>query len=229
MPAENVGALSPEPSARHDMHYYLTEGLEGVEHQQYRGVRSFIRAIESQAKELRSGNAGQYAIFSPVTQDQLAAIERIRDTHHKGLRFNYFNSVETLIVKIMAAPVQELASKGFGSRLDVKIARMEQLDNIGWMDATTYRANGSQKEADCSWKPGYFRPLKTDWPTVVIECGVSKSRDRLEVDAHWWLENTDGQVKMVLVISFSKTKREIHFQQWEMATTLNPQIGRAHV
>lgn len=67
MHAKNVGALSPEPSARHDIHYYLTEGLEGIEHQQYREVKSFIRAIESQAKESRSGNAGQYAVFAPVT------------------------------------------------------------------------------------------------------------------------------------------------------------------
>ena len=126
----------------------------------------------------------------------------------------------------MAGPVQELASKGFGSRLDVKIAGMGLLDDIGRMDATTYRANGSQKEADCSWKPGYFCPLKTDWPSVVIECGVSQSRDRLEVDAHWWLENSDGQVKMVLVISFSRTKREIHFQQWEMATAPKPHVTK---
>ena len=60
IPAEDVGALSLELSARHDIHYYLTEGLEGIEHQQYRGVKAFIRAIESQAKELYSGNAGQY-------------------------------------------------------------------------------------------------------------------------------------------------------------------------
>lgn len=28
-----------------DMHYYLTEGLEGVEHHQYRDIRSFKRAV----------------------------------------------------------------------------------------------------------------------------------------------------------------------------------------
>lgn len=67
MPAKNEGSLSSEPNARHDIHYYLTEGLEGVEHQQYRGVNSFIRVIESQAKKLRSDNASQYAVLSPLT------------------------------------------------------------------------------------------------------------------------------------------------------------------
>jgi len=49
---------SPQPSAPHDINYYLTEGLESVEHQQYRGRQPFIRAIDSQVKELRSGKAG---------------------------------------------------------------------------------------------------------------------------------------------------------------------------
>ncbi|PUU72475.1 hypothetical protein B9Z19DRAFT_666532 [Tuber borchii] len=121
----------------------------------------------------------------------------------------------------MAGPVQALASKGFGTRLDMKIAGMGLIDDIGRVDSATYRANGSQNEADCAWKPRSCRPLKTDWPTVIIECGVSQSRDRLEVDAHWWFENSGGQVKMVLVISFSETKREIHVQQWEMTTIRN--------
>ncbi|RPA90199.1 hypothetical protein L873DRAFT_1591946, partial [Choiromyces venosus 120613-1] len=166
--------------------------------------------------EVRSGNAGQYAVFAPVTQDQLATIEQARDTHHKGLRFHYFNSEKILIVKIMLGPVEELASKPFGSRLDVKITGMGLLDGIGRMDATTYQRKGSQKEADCSWKPWLFSPLKTDWPTVVIECEVSQSLGRLKADAGWWLENSMGQVKMVLLVSFSETKREIHIEQWKM-------------
>jgi len=53
---------------------------------------------------------------------------------------------------------------------------------------------------------------------VVVECGVSQSRDRLEVDANWWFENSGGKVKIVFLISFSEEKKEIHFQQWELVT-----------
>lgn len=90
--------------------------------------------------------------------------------------------------------------------------------HIARTDATTFEGNGSKKEADCSWKPGVFRPLKTDWPTMVLECGVEESLERLKADAHWWFEHSGGEVKIVLVISFSKTKKVIHFQQWEMTT-----------
>ena len=210
---------NPEPTAPHDMHYYLTQGLGGVEPRQFRDVKSFIRAIDSQAGKLYSGKASQqYAIFAPMTQDQFATIDRIRRIHLKGHRFHYFNHEETLIVKLMAGPVQEMTSKGFGSRLDIKIAEMGLFEDIYRMGSTSFKGNGSQREADCSWKPRKSRPLGTDWPTLVIDCGVSQSRDRLAADAHWWFENSGGQVKIVLLISYSVSKKEIRLQQWELVT-----------
>ena len=196
-----------------------------MEHQHYRGRQPFIRAIDLQIKRLRFGKAGQYLIFVPVTQDQLAEIERIRHTHHKGVRFHYFNREETLIVKIFAGPFQAVAGIGFGRLLDVKIAGMGLLNDICRMDATTYEGNGSQKEADIAWKPCSSRPLGTDWPTVLIECGVSQSQERLEVDANWWFENSGGQVKIVFLISFSGEKKEIHFQQWEFVTVPDSHVS----
>ncbi|PUU82601.1 hypothetical protein B9Z19DRAFT_1120502 [Tuber borchii] len=219
-PPSSLGSahLSPQPSAPHDMNYYLTEGLKGVKHQQYGDRQALIRAIDSQVKKLRSGEAGQYPVFAPVTQNQLAEIERIRHTHHKGIRFHYFYREKILIVKIFAGPFQAVAGKGFGSLLDVKIAGMGLLNDICRMDAATYEGNGSEKQAEIAWKPCSSRPLGTGWPTVVIECGVSQSHDRLEVDANWWFENSGGQVKTVFLISFSQEKKKIHLEQWELVT-----------
>ena len=219
--------LSPQPSASHDINYYLTEGLESVEHQQYRGRQSFIRAIHSQVKKLCSGKAGQYPVFAPVTEDQLVEIERIRRTHHKGIRLHYFNREETLIVKIFIGPFQAVAGLGFARMLDVKIAEMGLFNYIGRMDAATYEGNGSQKQADIAWQPWSPHHGAADWPTVVVECGVSQSRDRLEVDANWWFENSGGQVKIVFLISFefSQEKKEIHFQQWELVTVLDSHVS----
>ncbi|CUS07903.1 unnamed protein product [Tuber aestivum] len=210
--------LSPQPSAPHDMNYYLTEGLKDVEHQQYRDRQSFIRAIDSQVKKLRSGKAGQYLVFAPVMQDQLEVIKRIRHSHQKGVRFHYFNREETLIVKIFAGAVQAMVGSGFGTRLDVKIGSMGLLSYTCRMDAAIYEGNGSQKQANIAWEPWSPRHGAADWPTVVIECGVSQSRDRLEVEANWWFENSGGQVKIVFLISFSEKRKEIHFQQWELVT-----------
>ncbi|PUU72518.1 hypothetical protein B9Z19DRAFT_660284 [Tuber borchii] len=210
--------LSPQPSAPHDINYYLTEGLNNVEHQRFKNNKSFIGDIDKQVTKLRSGNASQYLVFTLVTQDQFVAIERMRQNHHKGIRFHYFNREETLIVKIFAGPVQALVGCGFGTRLDIKIGGMGLVNYIFRTDTATHKGNGSQKQANIAWTPWSPHHGIADWPTVVIECGVSQSRDRLEVDANWWFENSGGKVKIVFLISFSQEKKEIHFQQWELVT-----------
>jgi len=212
------GHLSPQPSVPHDINYYLTKGLENVEHQQFSERESFIKVIDSQVKKLHSGEAGQYLVFAPITQEQLDAIERIRQSRRNGIRLHYFDREETLIVKIFAGPVQSLVSSGFGTRLDVKIAQMGLLKYISQMGATPYQGYGSIKQANIAWEPWSPRHGAADWPSVIIECGVSQSRDRLEVEANWWFENSDGQVKIVLVISYSEEMKKIHFQQWELVT-----------
>ena len=58
---------------------------------------------------------------------------------------------------------------------------------------TRFSGIGSEKEADTSLKPASRTP-GTGWPTVVFECGVSESLERLRVDARWWLENSKGEV-----------------------------------
>jgi len=65
--------------------HYLTRGLEGVETQHYHGTESFMTAIKVQTDQLHSGNAGQYAVFSHITPQQLAHLDNFRDTHCKSV------------------------------------------------------------------------------------------------------------------------------------------------
>jgi len=59
--------------------YYLTEGLEGVEVQGYRGTRSFMTAINLQVDQLHAGNAGQYAVFSHLIVPRLRRVAATQD------------------------------------------------------------------------------------------------------------------------------------------------------
>ncbi|PWW77762.1 hypothetical protein C7212DRAFT_292732 [Tuber magnatum] len=221
------GSQTPVPNMSLNMDYYLNEGLEGVERQQYRDARTFTRAIQGQADELRSGNlsAGQYAIFAPVTQDQLTNLERIRDACHKSLRFLYLNEAETLIVKIMPGLAHELATREFADTVKEKIRVMGLRREVGDAGGTTYRTAQSAKEADSALKPD-ARSLEMDWPTVVYECGVSESLRRLRIDSSWWLANSSHDVKIVLLISVNKPQQRIHLEQWEDRTIPNPYITR---
>ncbi|RPA95741.1 hypothetical protein L873DRAFT_1603355, partial [Choiromyces venosus 120613-1] len=169
-----------------------------------------------------------YVVFSPVMQAQLANIERVRDTRYKRLRFMYLNDPKALIVKIMPSGPHELATEAFASTLAEKVGGMGLRRALSSMGHTTYQGTASRKEADASFKPWLARPLVTDWPTMVFECGVSKSPRRLKLDARWWLDNSLGDVKIALLFFVSKTARTIHIEHWEMDTMPNPQVTRAH-
>ena len=84
------------------------------------------------------------------------------------------------------------------------------------MRTTTYRGIGNRKQPDCAFQPRSPRPDLADWPTLVVECGVSQSLPDLRRDSNWWFTNSAAQVKTVLLFSLSEKKRKIHIEQWEM-------------
>jgi len=222
--AESAPSPLGRPPLALGANYYLTEGLEGVETQHYRGTESFMTAINLQKIQLHSGNAGQYAVFSHITPHQLANLDDFRTTHCKSLRFLYYESEETLIVRIMPGNTHELSCSGFEIALYQKLTQMALLHELLNTAATTYKGVGCGGEADSSFTPLSTRPLSTDWPTLVVEHGVSQSFKRLRGDASWWLTSSTGQVKIVLLFSISEKNRKIQIEQWEMSAGPDGQI-----
>jgi len=195
-----------EGHAQLNTKYYLTAGLEGVEGQDYRSIRSFSKAIDAHCNAFRSGNwrAGQYLVFLSVTQKHIADIHHLRERRHKGLGWMYLKSKGVLIVKIILSGIQEMVYLEFGSRLRHKADQMGLrcgLCGIG-RTSTTFEGLIGQKEGDSTFKPMRCR-RPTDWLTIVFECGLSESLECLRVDSRWWLENST-KVRIVLLLSNGK-------------------------
>ena len=197
-----------------------------MERQQYRSTRSFTKAVESRADELRSGNpnVGQYVVFTSVGKGELVGIDRLCSTRHKGLRSMYLEREELLIVKIMPGPVYEIVCTVFGSALREKTARMGLHYALVDIGGTALQGIESRNESNSA-----FKPRLSSWPTLVLECGIPKSLNRLRAEARWWLDNSRGEVKTVLLFSISKADREIHLEQWEIPAAPNPQRTRARL
>src|SRR3954463_15604001 len=87
-----------------------------------------------------------------------------------------------------------------------------ELSSLG---ATTFKTPRVSKEGDSAFKPLSIRPNEADWPTIVLESGWSESLTRLRRDAHIWLENSGGDVKMVLLFSIGRTARTMVIEKWE--------------
>jgi len=167
-------------------------------------------------------------VFSSVQQKDLASINRIRDTHYKGLRFLYLHDEETLIVRGMFHALPGLVTARFIQILKMKMAMMRVNDVLINVGGASFKGRNSSKEAYCGLKPGPPRPRMIDWPTLVFECGVLKSKRRLTADACWWLENSHEEVKIVLVIKASEEDRKVKIEQWEMDTGPHTQATQHH-
>ena len=224
---QQIERMSPR-----EMHYYLTEGLEGVEHEEYLGIRSFKRAVDSRVDAVCSGKSDQcstpYLLFRPVTQHQLEIIERVRDTHYKRLRFLYLNELQALIVKIMTDPITVLVVEEFGYALRKKIEERGQGRGICSMGGTSYKGQDSRKEADGAFRPRLARRDVYDWPTVILECGLEESPERLAADARWWLYNSGEAVKIVILFFVSTSTKTITIEIWERAGIENGRVTQGN-
>lgn len=155
---------------------------------------------------------------------QLANIDRVHETGYKRPRFLYLNEPKVLIVKYMQGPMHEIVVKGFESTIWGKIYAEGQKAEISPAGSTTYQGTGSGKEADASLRPRRARPNDSDWPTVVLECGLSEYARRLAVDARWWLHNSEGAVKIVLLVFASAKEKTIRVELWQLDTIENKEV-----
>jgi len=172
------------------------------------------RAIELRIKNLEAGKTtDQYLVFKPVTEVNINNIDR----HHvigRNIRVTYCKDLQTLILKVPTF-VHESAHGEFASKIVIRSALMGLERELAFCGATRYQGRDAEKEANSAYKPRSLRPLKTDWPTIVLESGVSESLPQLRTDVSWWLSNSGGDVKIVLIFSVTTTTRTIHIEKWE--------------
>jgi len=113
----------------------------------------------------------------------------------------------------------------FSDKLVIRAAEMgleEEFDNLG---ATTFKTLRVSKEGDSAFRPLSIRPRKGDWTAIVLESGWPESPTRLRRDAHIWLEESGGDVKIVLLFSIGRTARTMIIEKWEnRPVPVNPSV-----
>jgi len=218
---------TPGPSSPVDTIDYLNDGLHGAERHQYRTLQSFSEVVDKYTPEFLLKNPSQHVVFSDVTTAQLKKIEGRRHRYHKGLRFFHLKNENVLIVKTMPGAAQEIAHLTFDEIFAIKKLRMGLLCQLLPEGSIKYIGSTGTKEADRAHRP-VSSHHRTDWPTVVYECGFSQSLARLVVDAHWWLETTGGEVKIAIIITIDSPARKLHLEKWEGVSRPNSQVTQAN-
>ena len=197
----------------------LLRGLEDKV-QLFLGITNMRKVVSSHSKDLQAGRTtDQYLVFKPVTTDDFKKIDNKR--HIIGnLRLTHCIDLDTLVVKLMPSLRHEFAHRSFGDLLKAQRQTMgfsaSEFMDVG---GTTYHGHVVSKEADSAFKPRPRRPNPADWPTIVLEAGVSKSLRQLKNNARWWLSNSGGQVHIVLIFSIQERSRTIQIEKWETRPT----------
>jgi len=194
----------------------VSEGLEGVPVRTFTTITNMQRAIDSFEEKLEAGKASPYLIFRLVTTDDLLKIERARENSkiRRGVRLTHYVDWDILILKVPTIEY-EAAHRSFSTKLFLGAAEMGLPWELYDLGATTFKTPRISKEGDSSFKPLSIRPRAADWPTIVLESGWSGSLTRLRRDAHIWLEDSRGEVKIVLLFAISRTTRTTIIEKWQ--------------
>jgi hypothetical protein len=202
------------------------DGLEITTLHSFVGITKMRGIVKRKTDEFERGDLDQqYLILTDVSINDLIKIDRARNSIGKSIRMTHYTDIDLLIVKLPSV-VHEKAHVNLAKRVATALARMGTLglaeDEFCGVGAARFRGRRSSKEGDSAYKPQSFRPNDPDWPTIVIESGVSESLHRLRFDAGWWLTESGGDVKIVIIISIQQAQSRIQIEKWEHAPSGRP-------
>jgi hypothetical protein len=126
-----------------------------------------------------------------------------------------------MIIKLFTG-AHETASRNLDGAVQYEIYNMGLGESIRPLGSKTIQCVFCRKEADASFGPSHPIPGRNPkWPTVIVEVGVLESYRKLRADAEWWLKNSRGDVKLVIIVSISRETPDIKFETVASDPTVN--------
>jgi hypothetical protein len=178
------------------------------------------------AKIRQSRGLGFYLLVTNISRAEESAIDNLLRTLDLDytVRLTYEDALESLIIKLMPSCAHERTSRTFFMCVVNKITSLQGhtvLSVVG-TGATRYDVPGKRsKEAEEGIMPAARGAL--GWPSVVFEVGITETMPALRCDAAWWLLNSYGKTRMLVVIKVTRNPFSMFLESWEMVP--NP-IGR---
>lgn len=147
---------------------------------------------------------------------QFEELEAYREKIGGKYRFFHLPHDHLVIVTIPTGK-HERVDRTFYNFITTSIAGMGlQLD---WMStgSTRLRGNsvgGASREGDSGGRPFPNRNDGANWPTLVVETGVSQTLIGLHAAIRWWFAESEHAVKIVILIKVNPAMRQIKIEKW---------------
>ncbi len=180
-------------------------GYPNISPAPFTNLVAFKRICLARSKRLVEGTqTPQYLAFTSVSQESLDKIDTTREERWGWLpqmTILYDGREQILIVKLMVGVMHEGVAHQFARMFDMKLVLLGVHASLFATGSARFgRPGGRSKEPDIGYIP-LSRQVEDDWPSFVIEVGVSESLAMLRRDAAFWITNSDGRTRIVIVLS----------------------------
>ncbi|GIK05321.1 hypothetical protein Aspvir_009428 [Aspergillus viridinutans] len=198
--------------------YRLSDGVTSTITRTYSSFKQLQQAAHSVLQTLQANDCdgNQWILVLGLTKE---AIERLDNDKEclGGVDFRFEWEGSTGLIKVIPGFTHEHLINDFTSKVT------SDLQNMGipywerrWIGTTTYKpGNNRGKQADQGFTPPSRQGAQGQtrgWPTLVVEVGVSESMAKLRSDAKFWLNNSNGQTRIIVLVSAKRGR--VTFEKW---------------
>ncbi len=211
--------MDPSPTPEDADLEEVLMGYPNISPTPFTNMVAFKRICFARSKRLYEGRqTPQYLAFTNVSQESLDEIDRIREEKQGWLprmTILYDGREEILIIKLPAGVLYCGVVHEFASMFHEKFFRLGVCASLVATGCGRFgRRGGRSKEADIGYKP-ISRHMVDEWPSFVIEVGVSESLAMLRSDAAFWITKSDGRTRIVIVLSINQRRQQFSIERWE--------------
>ena len=170
-----------------------------------------------------SGSAEEYFLyFYGINHSHLPKIDK--DFQTCGLwctvRFTTENSLSALICKVLWGNLSMLGLN-LWYEIGYKITTIpgHTRNSIRPFYGTRFYVSDIRSKEGHEAIAPVTRGARPAWPSVVMEVGSSESLEFLRLDAKWWLINSAGNTRFVMIVQLITDPFAIHIECWAMVTS----------
>ncbi|KAI0894028.1 hypothetical protein F4806DRAFT_503782 [Annulohypoxylon nitens] len=156
--------------------------------------------------------SGDSLIITDVTPQDFADLDEQRTVRGGGFRWRRYYAESQILIVAIPTHAHEMLHCILYEKFRDKVPAREST----WRTkaATTFTANQDRGEGDSTGGPIPERRGRDEWPTLVIEAGVSESLAQLRSDMQWWFAASNHDVKIVLLAKLDNDQRMITLEKW---------------
>ncbi|KAJ5489628.1 hypothetical protein N7539_004518 [Penicillium diatomitis] len=231
--AKTIGSpesLSPDEVAR-DCDSHLPFEIPGAMVLSNPSISVIRQAADDIYRQINSdiSYSNQFIIVSNLSQplQELLGRDRDRNPLEVSYRLTLDTRYQQALIRIIPSKAHERVTQSFLNELILKLFEMGIRPRDYTMNAASrYHGKSCDKEADQSLTPSGNPPDDDDWPSLVLETGLSESEAQLRADAYWWFSNSDYKVNMVILFHIQRSpERRVILKLYNLRSA-NPRVTR---